>query len=77
MKKEADKYQPVSVVWKPGYNFLRKGVVNDSYSHFYDEESGNPTALGQEYAVVMEGSLQDVETRCSAHTLSLITSLSS
>lgn len=77
MKKEADKYQPVSVGWKPGYSFLRKGVVNDSFSQFYDEESGNPTALGQEYSVVMEGSLRDVETRCSAHTLSLITSLSS
>ena len=30
MKKEVDLYSPVSVKWKEGYSFIRKGVVGDS-----------------------------------------------
>ena len=32
MKSDKNKYQPVSVTWKEGYDFLRKGVVGDGSS---------------------------------------------
>jgi hypothetical protein len=34
MKGEKEKYEPVSVKWKNGFNFLRKGVQGDSSSLF-------------------------------------------
>ena len=29
MKRNMDRFQPVSVTWKPGYKFIRKGEVGD------------------------------------------------
>jgi hypothetical protein len=39
MKAERKKFEPVSVQWKPGFNFVRKGVVGDSSAAFDDEQT--------------------------------------
>jgi sulfotransferase len=36
MKEHQTQYQPVSVTWKAGYNFIRKGIVGDSDTIFND-----------------------------------------
>ena len=38
MKAKKELYQPISVQWKDGFNFLRKGIIGDSCSHFAEEE---------------------------------------
>ena len=38
MKSMKELYQPVSVKWKEGFDFLRKGVIGDSTSYFHEEE---------------------------------------
>ena len=38
MKSKKELYQPVSVKWKEGFDFLRKGVVGDSTTYFHEEE---------------------------------------
>ena len=59
MKSNLKKYEPVSVRWREGYSFLRKGTVGDSLSHFVDTETGNSTELGLLYDCVMKGELAD------------------
>lgn len=34
MKAEINKYQPVSVTWTDGFQFLRNGKIGDSFSYF-------------------------------------------
>ena len=38
MKTCKELYQPISVEWKEGFEFLRKGKIGDSFPHFSDEE---------------------------------------
>jgi hypothetical protein len=38
MKENKQLYEPISVQWKEGFEFLRKGEVGDSSAHFYAEE---------------------------------------
>jgi hypothetical protein len=39
MKANKNKYQPISVQWKDGFEFIRKGVVGDSASVFSCEQT--------------------------------------
>ena len=38
MKYEKQKYQPISVQWKGGFDFLRSGKIGDSVNYFGIEE---------------------------------------
>ena len=38
MKKNKKLYEPISVNWKDGFNFLRKGVIGDSKLHFTEDD---------------------------------------
>jgi hypothetical protein len=38
MKEHKDQYEPVSVGWKPGFEFIRKGVIGDSDEIFQSEQ---------------------------------------
>jgi len=60
MKATSDKYQPVSVKWKIGYNFLRKGIVGDAEREFLNED-GSSTELGQYYDECMNRDLETVK----------------
>ena len=61
MKSDQKKYEPVSVRWRPGYSFLRKGNVGDSLGHFVDAETGDITELGLEYDYAIKQELEDCE----------------
>lgn len=38
MKANQSKFQPISVKWKPGFDFIRKGIVGDGQTLFGPEE---------------------------------------
>jgi hypothetical protein len=75
MKSESSKYEPISVKWKEGYSFLRKGVVNDSKSAFYNPD-GSCTALGETYRECMQQDLLALAPTTSPSVLALLTALS-
>ena len=45
MKEHQYQYMPISVPWKDGYSFLRKGKVGDSGNHFLSEHEAVYTAM--------------------------------
>ena len=47
MKASKELYQPISVEWKKGFDFLRNGKIGDSFPHFSDEEEALVTKMIQ------------------------------
>ena len=81
MSKDRSKYEPISVKWKDGYNFLRRGVVNDSHSAFFDSSSTGssepePTNLGRMYQAAMNEELESVKQSYSPSVFERVSSLS-
>lgn len=80
MSADRSKYEPISVKWKQGYQFLRKGIVNDSYSAFFAPSDGigdsaGLTVLGKKYQAAMDEELAKVEATCSASVVERVASL--
>lgn len=52
MKQNINRFQPISVTWKEGYSFLRKGVkgdANDTFFYEREEKEGDKKATPLEY----------------------------
>lgn len=54
MKAHQAQYMPISVPWKAGYSFLRKGEVGDSANHFDAAHSAVFEAMVQRVCAVQE-----------------------
>ena len=61
MKSDLAKFEPVSVKWRKGFSFLRKGNVGDSLHHFIDSETGESTVLGRHYEESIKTNLDERE----------------
>lgn len=61
MKAELSKFQPVSVQWKDGFQFLRHGVIGDGSSAFQAAEMNAFERMVSESTLFIAGGCSDLE----------------
>jgi Sulfotransferase domain len=68
MKSEKRQYEPVSVKWRPGFEFLRKGEVGDSSCFFQDSECEDAPLSRKLFADMLRRSFASFEAVADPET---------